>query len=121
MLPNFSLLPDSMMITRTTSTGEHIPVVGLGTWQTFDVVNSPTATKPLKEVLTTLLEKGGSLVDSSPMYGRSEKVMGELSAELKINDKLFIATKVWTTGKELGIRQMNESLQLLGRKQIDLL
>lgn len=109
------------MIKRTTSTGEQIPVVGVGTWKTFDVGDSSAATNPLKEVLTTLLEKGGSVVDSSPMYGRSEKVVGDLSTELKINDKLFIATKVWITGKNQGIKQMNESLRLLGRKQLDLM
>lgn len=121
ILPHFSFLQNSVMIKRNTSTGEQIPVVGLGTWQTFDVGNSPTATNPLKEVLTTLLKKGGSVVDSSPMYGRSEKVVGDLSTELKINDKLFVATKVWTTGKDQGIKQMNESFQLLGRKQLDLM
>ena len=61
------------------------------------------------------------MIDSSPMYGRSEKVVGDLSTKLKINDKLFIATKVWTTGKDQGIRQMNESFQLLKRKQLDLM
>lgn len=121
LLPDISFLQNQVMIKRTTSTGEQIPVVGLGTWQTFDVGENSTATNPLKEVLTTLLEKGGSVVDSSPMYGRSEKVVGDLSTELKINDKLFIATKVWTTGKEQGIKQMNESFQLLGRKQLDLM
>lgn len=121
LLPDISFLQNQVMIKRTTSTGEQIPVVGLGTWQTFDVGESSAATNPLKEVLTTLLEKGGSVVDSSPMYGRSEKVVGDLSTELKINDKLFIATKVWTTGKEQGIKQMNESFQLLGRKQLDLM
>ena len=121
ILPHFSFLQNPVMIKRNTSTGEQIPVVGLGTWQTFDVGNSPTATDPLKEVLTTLVEKGGSVIDSSPMYGRSEKMVGNLSTELNINNKLFIATKVWTTGKEQGIKQMNESFQLLGRKQLDLM
>lgn len=120
LLPDFPFLQNAM-IKRTTSTGEQIPVVGVGTWQTFDVGDSSAATNPLKEVLTTLLEKGGSVVDSSPMYGRSEKVVGDLSTELKINDKLFIATKVWITGKNQGIKQMNESLRLLGRKQLDLM
>jgi diketogulonate reductase-like aldo/keto reductase len=120
LLPDFSFLQNAM-IKRTTSTGEQIPVVGVGTWKTFDVGDSSAATNPLKEVLTTLLEKGGSVVDSSPMYGRSEKVVGDLSTELKINDKLFIATKVWITGKNQGIKQMNESLRLLGRKQLDLM
>lgn len=103
------------------STNEKISVVGLGTWQTFDAGEGEAERTPLKNVLKTLIEKGGAVVDSSPMYGRSEKVVGDLSAELKINDKLFIATKVWTTGEQEGIRQMNNSFALLQRKKIDLM
>lgn len=103
------------------STGQQLPVVGLGTWQTFDVGNSGEEREPLKEVLKILVSKGGSVVDSSPMYGRSEEVVGDLSRELKLNDRLFIATKVWTTGRENGIRQMNESFRLLRRERIDLM
>lgn len=103
------------------SSNEKIPVVGLGTWQTFDAEENVEERAPLKEVLKTLVEKGGSVVDSSPMYGSSEKVVGDLSTELNLNDKLFIATKVWTTGKEEGISQMNKSLALLKRKKIDLM
>lgn len=103
------------------SSGERITAVGLGTWQTFDVGESSKDREPLKEVLKTLTAKGGSVIDSSPMYGRSEKVVGDLSMELKLNDKLFIATKVWTTGRENGIRQMNESFTLMKRKRIDLM
>lgn len=103
------------------SSGEKLPVVGLGTWQTFDVGNSADEREPLKKVLQTLIEKGGTVVDSSPMYGTSEDVVGDLSTELSLNAKLFIATKVWITGKENGIRQMNESFAKLKRKQIDLM
>ena len=103
------------------ASGEQLPVVGLGTWQTFDVGENESEREPLREVLKNLLEKGGKVVDSSPMYGRSEKVVGDLSAELNINSKLFIATKVWTTGKENGIEQMNESFRLLKRSRIDLM
>lgn len=102
------------------STGELLPAVGLGTWQTFDVTASAEQ-EPLKEVLKLLIEKGGTVVDSSPMYGASESVVGELSSSLKLNAKLFMATKVWTTGKQSGIDQMNESFSLLQRKQIDLM
>jgi diketogulonate reductase-like aldo/keto reductase len=103
------------------STREELPVVGVGTWQTFDVGESDTQRDPLKEVLKTLLGKGGTVIDSSPMYGRSEEVVGDLSSELNVNDKLFIATKVWTTGKESGIRQMNNSLRLMRRETIELM
>ena len=111
----------SVMKRKIPSSGEMLPIVGVGTWQTFDVGTSPSERSPLKEVLTTLLEKGGTVIDSSPMYGRSEGVVGELSTELGINDKLFVATKVWTSGRQSGIDQMNRSFSLLRRKTIDLM
>lgn len=121
MVADLGIFTSTNMITRTTSTGEKIPVVGLGTWQTFDVRPTPESLNPLKEVLKTLNDKGGKVVDSSPMYGRSEKVVGDLSTELNLNKELFIATKVWTSGKDQGIKQMTESMRLLKRTQIDLM
>jgi diketogulonate reductase-like aldo/keto reductase len=103
------------------SSDEKIPAVGLGTWQTFDAGEAEAEREPLKAVLKTLVENGGSVVDSSPMYGNSERVVGDLSADLKINNQLFIATKVWTSGREAGIQQMNNSFALLKRKKIDLM
>ena len=103
------------------STGEKLTVVGVGTWQTFDVGASDVARQPLKEVLKTLISKGGSVIDSSPMYGRSEEVVGDLSNELNLNDQLFVATKVWTNGRENGIRQINESFRRMRRKKIELM
>ena len=111
----------SVMKRKIPSSGEMLPIVGVGTWQTFDVGTSPSERSPLKQVLTTLLEKGGTVIDSSPMYGRSEGVVGELSTELGINEKLFVATKVWTSGRQSGIDQMNRSFSLLRRKTIDLM
>lgn len=103
------------------SSGEELPVVGVGTWRTFDVDNSNEEKNPLKDVLKNLVAKNARVVDSSPMYGRSESVVGDLSTQLGLNDKLFIATKVWTSGKENGIQQMNESFEKMKRKQIDLM
>jgi len=103
------------------STLEKLPAVGLGTWQTFDVDQREDDRTPLKAVLQTLIDKGGTVVDSSPMYGNSEKVVGDLSAELGLNNKLFIATKVWTRGEQEGIQQMSNSFALLQRKKIDLM
>ena len=103
------------------SSGEKIPVIGVGTWQTFDVGKSNEERAPLKEVLKVLIDAGGSVIDSSPMYGRSEKVVGELTTELKIKEKIFEATKVWTTGKEVGIREMNRSIQLMQCAPMDLM
>jgi diketogulonate reductase-like aldo/keto reductase len=111
----------SMFKRKIPSSDESIPAIGLGTWQTFDVGNVVAEREPLKEVLKKLVEKGGSVVDSSPMYGASEKVVGDLSTEVNLNAKLFMATKVWTSGKDEGIAQMNRSFTLLQRKQLDLM
>jgi diketogulonate reductase-like aldo/keto reductase len=101
--------------------GELIPVVGLGTYDAFDVGANASDRDPTKEVLQRFVELGGTCVDSSPMYGRAETVIGDLSAELKINEQLWIATKVWTSGKESGIAQMNDSLRKLRREKIELM
>ncbi len=97
--------------------GELLPVVGLGTWQTFDVGAASTERASLKEVLREFVQRGGSVIDSSPMYGRSETVGGDLAAELGIHKQLFVATKVWTSGREAGIRQMEESFRRLARAE----
>lgn len=100
------------------STGESLPAVGLGTWQVFDVGSDPSSRTPLKEVLKIL---GAGMVDSSPMYGSSETVAGDLVAELGLRDKLFMATKVWTSGRAEGIRQMEDSFRKLRVKTMDLM
>jgi diketogulonate reductase-like aldo/keto reductase len=110
------------MPTRTIpSSGEALPIVGLGTWQTFDVGPDRAERAPLLETLQVLFAAGGSVIDSSPMYGRSEQVAGDLLAELHARDKAFVATKVWTRGREEGIRQMQRSMQLLRTPRIDLM
>jgi len=91
-------------------TGEQLPVIGMGTWRTFDVGDSEKERKPLREVLARLFEGGGRLIDSSPMYGRAEQVVGELVDPAR---KPFLATKVWTSGREEGIAQMRRSMQLM--------
>src|SRR5438105_8188371 len=78
------------------SSGETIPVIGLGTWQTFDVGAAAAGREPRREVLRRFVEFGGRVIDSSPMYGASEGVVGELASELGIVERLFVATKVWT-------------------------
>lgn len=103
------------------SSGELLPCVGLGTWRQFDVGPSPDARTPLKEVVRRLVELGGSVVDSSPMYGRAERVVGELSAELGLTDDIFGATKVWTRGREDGIEQMERSMDLMNQRPMDLM
>jgi diketogulonate reductase-like aldo/keto reductase len=96
-------------------------VIGLGTWQTFDVGRSESERAPLREVLRELMRLGGSVIDSSPMYGQSEGVVGELAAELKLPKQLFLATKVWTSGREAGIRQMEQSFKRLRTERMDLM
>lgn len=103
------------------SSGEALPVIGLGTWQTFDVGPSPAQRAPLAEVLRGFLELGGRLVDSSPMYGRSEEVVGELTASLGARERLFVATKVWTEGARAGIAQMEDSMRKLRADPVDLM
>ncbi|ACU59959.1 aldo/keto reductase [Chitinophaga pinensis] len=102
-------------------TGEKLPVVGLGTWQQFDVGPDASAREPLINVLKSMLEMGGRLIDSSPMYGKAETVVGELSAASGNADKYFYATKVWTSGEQSGIRQMNDSMQKMQLRKMDLM
>ena len=112
----------SAMLTRAIpSSGEKLPVIGLGTWQAFDVDLTADNRRQLEEVLSLFVKFGGRVIDSSPMYGRAEAVMGDLTATLGIRDKLFLATKVWTHGKESGIKSMERSMALLRTKRIDLM
>lgn len=108
------------MLSRTIpSSGETIPLVGLGTWKVFDVAASTSVRKGPKAVLEEFVKLGGSVVDTSPMYGRAEQVVGDLGRE--IGARLFMATKVWTTGRQKGIDQIRESMRLLGVTRIDLM
>jgi diketogulonate reductase-like aldo/keto reductase len=107
-----------LMSKKIPSIGEALPVIGVGTWQTFDVGADPATRAPLREVLKLL---NRNVVDSSPMYGSSERVAGDLIAELGLRDKLFIATKVWTSGRDAGIRQMETSFKRLRVERMDLM
>jgi diketogulonate reductase-like aldo/keto reductase len=101
--------------------GEKLPAVGLGTWRTFDVGAAPPERAPLRDVLARFVALGGRVIDSSPMYGAAEAVAGELAAELRLHGSLFVATKVWTTGREAGIAQMERSLRQLRVPRLDLM
>jgi len=101
------------------SSGEPLPIVGLGTWQTFDA--SPQELAPLKEVLKTFHQMGARVIDSSPMYGKSEQVVGQLSKTLNISQDLFMATKVWTSGATAGKQQMVQSMQRMAKNPMDLM
>ncbi len=103
------------------SSGEALPVVGVGTWQTFDVGGGDGQRAPLRDLLEEMFAAGGTVVDSSPMYGRAEDVAGDLLAGLGLGDKAFIATKVWTEGREAGVTQMRRSMELFRGARIDLM
>jgi aryl-alcohol dehydrogenase-like predicted oxidoreductase len=117
-----TLNESSVMLTRIIpSSGEKLPVIGLGTWNVFDVDLTPENEKQLGEVLSSFVKLGGRVVDSSPMYGRSEEVIGALATQLGLHDKLFLATKIWTRGRQAGIESMQRSLTRTQTKRIDLM
>jgi aryl-alcohol dehydrogenase-like predicted oxidoreductase len=103
------------------SSGESLPAIGLGTWQVFDVGQSAEQRAPLEQVLDLFTKLGGRLVDSSPMYGRAEQVVGDIATKLDLHKALFLATKVWTTGKQQGLDSMQQSFAKLQTKRIDLM
>jgi diketogulonate reductase-like aldo/keto reductase len=110
------------MITRPIpSSGEAMPVVGLGTWQAFDVGSGDPARQNLRAVVQALIDGGGRMIDSSPMYGRAEAVAGDIVAEAGLRPRVFLATKVWTSGREQGIAQMRRSAELMRSPVLDLI
>ena len=112
---------NAMMKRKIPVSGEELPIVGLGTWQTFDVGANEEQRLQLVEVLKEMKKLGGRMIDSSPMYGTSEKVVGDLCTQLNIQDSFFYATKVWTNGQQAGIDQMNASFKKMQRQQMDLM
>jgi diketogulonate reductase-like aldo/keto reductase len=110
------------MITRVIpSSGEQLPVIGIGTWIQFDVDDNETQKQPLRKVLQLMAQNNATLIDSSPMYGRAETMIGSITQELEKPDQFFYATKVWTSGEKEGISQMNNSIQKMKRTVIDLM
>lgn len=101
--------------------GEQLPVIGLGTWQVFDVGPSDQERAGVKGVLEAFVAAGGRVVDSSPMYGRAEEVVGDLAARSGIRDRLFLASKVWTRGHDAGVRQVENSQKRMGGGRMDLM
>jgi len=97
------------------ASGEKISAVGLGTWLTFDVGEEVVARTRRLQVLQAFFGSGGGMIDSSPMYGRAEKLLGELLPQVEHRGKLFAATKVWTAFTGVGPTQMAESLRLWGQ------
>jgi diketogulonate reductase-like aldo/keto reductase len=114
-------LDDPMLTRIIPSSGEPLPVIGVGTYRGFDVGSNAKERAALDGVLRTLFSLGGSVLDSSPMYGRAEGVAGDLLAAQRSCKNAFVATKVWTEGRSAGIDQMNRSMKLLQCRQIDLM
>src|SRR6476660_8162107 len=109
------------MHTRTIpSSGAALPVIGCGTWLGFDVGSRPAELPQRGAVLQALFGAGGRVIDSSPMYGSAEQVVGQLLEDGGSRAKAFVATKVWTSGKRAGIEQMERSMALLRTNHIDL-
>ena len=121
VMPEARSAPAGLITRPIPRTGERLPAVGLGTYQVFDVATAQLPGTELKDVLRRFIELGGKVVDSSPMYGRAETAVGTLATALKARDSLFYATKVWTTGRSDGMRQMEESARLMQTKVIDLM
>ncbi len=121
LMPPETLGANDPLARTIPKTGESIPPVGLGTWQVFDVATDAGETAQARETLKTFVDLGGRVVDSSPMYGSSESVTGRLAAELGVPGKLFLATKVWTSGRQAGQRQMEDSMKKLRVERLDLM
>jgi diketogulonate reductase-like aldo/keto reductase len=111
----------SAILREIPSSGERLPVIGMGSWLTFDVGDNPQARAVRVQVLRTFFQLGGGMIDSSPMYGTSQEVIGRCLHEIQPRDGLFAATKVWTWGRSLGISQMEASRQLWGVPRFDLM
>jgi aryl-alcohol dehydrogenase-like predicted oxidoreductase len=103
------------------SSGEPLPVVGCGTYVGFDVEPGTAAYRELPEVLKALFDSGGTVIDSSPMYGRAETTVGELLERSPARDRAFVASKVWISSRERGIEQMTQSMARLKTRPIDLM
>jgi len=118
--PTTRTTQQAMMNTRPIPrTKESIPTVGLGTWQAFDV--DPARRAPQVEVVKQFLAAGGRVIDSSPMYGRAEAVVGDVLADLSATGTPVLATKVWTRGKREGVAQMEQSRRRMRAERIDLM
>ena len=103
------------------SSGESLPVIGLGTYSVFDVDSTPDAIATRKDIVDRLVNHGASLLDTSPMYNRSERVIGDVIAAGVDRGDVFLATKVWTDGRDAGIEQMQRSAELMRTRTIDLM
>jgi len=113
MIFNKPIMEKDLIKRTIPSTGEKIPVIGLGTYNSFDCRLSSENRRDLTQVLELFFQAGGTVIDSSPMYGKAEAVVGELLRGMNARDKAWLATKVWTRGERRGIGEMDESYRLM--------
>ena len=126
VLPAQTLATSAAIHKTILKTGEKLPVIGMGTSRTFDAIGDAQLLLRLEEVMQTFFDMGGGMIDSSPMYGSSEEVIGQLlakmnSSKMKAEKNLFAATKVWIKGRQEGLEQMEKSRQQWGVKNFDLM
>ncbi len=114
-------MADGVIRKTIPASGERLAVIGMGTSRTFEVEPAGGDLEPLLDVMRAFFAGGGQLIDSSPMYGSAETVIGRLLARIDDRQGLFTATKVWTNGRENGIRQMQQSRERMGVERIDLM
>ena len=119
-LPGVPAAAGPRITRKIPKTGEPIGVIGMGSWITFNVGADAALRDARTEVLRAFFAAGGGMIDSSPMYGSSEDVIGHCQARLKPEAGLFSATKVWTSSKSEGREQFTDSLRLWRLKALDL-
>ena len=120
-LSNASILNESMLKRAIPSSGEELPVIGLGTSRVFDIERSKNELNVREQILDIFYENGGRLIDTSPMYGMSEEIIGITAKKYIEKNRFFLATKVWTEGRENGMRQIEESFQKMRTDKISLI
>ena len=120
-LSNASILNESMLKRVIPSSGEEMPVIGLGTSRVFDIERSKNELNVREQILDIFYENGGRLIDTSPMYGMSEEIIGITAKKYIEKNRFFLATKVWTEGRENGMRQIEESFQKMRADKISLI
>ncbi len=131
MMPSFALaganekkgeaMKEQLIYRAIPATGELLPALGMGSYQTFNISEDSPLKTELKQILATFFEMHGCLIDSSPMYGRSESVIGELVSEIELKDRYFAASKIWTYGKEAGLKAVETTQQRMQVKKMDLM
>ena len=122
VVPIFARAEERRMISRNIpSSDEELPVIGLGTYDVFDVASTQEAIAVRRSIVDQLTGEGGSVIDTSPMYNRSENMIGDIISAGSPRDALFLATKVWASGHESGISQMRRSAELMNADVIDLM